>query len=84
VPDVETTPGQQRERVGVLVVRAIVDPARPEWPLLRITRTVDITSPLSEVSATVDPEEACAVLRRWLSDVRAKAETDAPGGALDR
>lgn len=78
VPDVETTPGQRTERVGVLVVRAVVDQARPELPLLRITRTLDVDSPLSEVSATVDPDEACVVLRRWLADLRARAEADTP------
>lgn len=74
----ETTPGQRIERVGVLVVRAVVDQARPDLPLLRITRTLDVDSPLSEVSTTVDPEEACAMLRRWLTDLRTKAEAGRP------
>ncbi len=67
------TPREAEKRVGVMVVRVTLEgPGRPT-PVLKVTKTFDVHSPLSEVSATTDVEEVCDSLRRWLGDFLARA-----------
>lgn len=70
--------GRPKEHVGVLVVRVRVERSGVPTPVMHVTRTLDIESPLTEVSATVDPDEVCDLLRQWLAEFRARAGADPP------
>jgi hypothetical protein len=72
------------ERVGVFVVRAWMEPAQPASLRMRVTRSLDVRSPLTEVSATADVDEVCDALRRWLQDFRGRSGSDPPGGEDER
>lgn len=74
----DTPPGRPAERVGVLVVRAWMDASDPQSLRVRVTRTNDVTSPLSEVSAAADIDEVCDTVRQWLQEFRARGS---PGPA---
>lgn len=58
----------------MLVVRVWTEPAQPGAVRMRVTRTLDVASPLSQVSATADVEEVCETVRQWLRDFEARAE----------
>lgn len=76
----DQTAGRPGERVGVLVVRVWTEPSQPGSVRMRVTRTLDVASPLSEVSATADVEEVCETLRQWLREFRARAGPGPQGG----
>lgn len=67
-----TPPDHPPQPVGVLIVRLWHEPGA-EAPLrARVTRSLDVRAPLSEVSTASDVEEICRTVRQWWDDFGAR------------
>lgn len=65
-----------RERTGVLVVRAWIEPAHENGLRARIVQTLDVTRRQNVVSAAATPDEVYAAVRSWLEAFLADGEED--------
>jgi hypothetical protein len=59
-----------RERTGVLVLRAWVEPGDPVRVRARITQSLEIETPGQVVVTTVGIDVICAVVQRWLETLQ--------------
>jgi hypothetical protein len=56
------------ERVGILILRAWLDPGAEPRLRVRITHTLDIDRHEPTVEAAAMVEDACDVVRAWLTE----------------
>lgn len=60
----------------MLIIRAWVEPGAPAPLRARVTRSLDVRSPVSEVAVLGDVDEVCAQVRDWLTAVAASQTPD--------
>lgn len=69
----------QRERVGLAIVRAVVEPGSQVPPVIHILRLDDVMGEAGVIGRAASAEEAASILCRWLRHVIEGPPTDTVG-----